>query len=270
AGIGIYLINLDRRPDRLGRLAARFSELGLDFTRIEAIDGAACPADEIDPHFLPKGPLGQLGQGDKACTLSHFRALEAFLATDAEAAVIFEDDVEIAADFPDIVADLHWIPPGHDLVKLDIYGTRGLTILLGPQIGRAGGRALHPLLSRHAGGAGYLVTRAGAERILAAAAAGPVPVPIDHLLFNANVSPLARALQPLQVHPGLVRQDRRALGSDIGLQRKASVPKGVAYWWRETVRGLYEIRRLPVQLWHLARGARLVTPRYEDGGGKTR
>ncbi len=35
----IYVINLDRRPDRLAAIAADLDRLGLPFERIKAVDG---------------------------------------------------------------------------------------------------------------------------------------------------------------------------------------------------------------------------------------
>ena len=259
-----FVINLDRRPDRMDALAPRLDALGIAWERLPATDGGVVAEATLQRRFVARGPLGRLGRGDMACTLSHLAALERFLAGDAPAAVILEDDVEIADDLPELMATLDWLPENTDLVKLDRYMTRGLVILLGRPTGAFGGRALRPLLSRHAGGAGYLVTRRGAARILAMCRAS-IPVPIDHLLFNANVSPVARALAPLQMYPAMVQQRREELGSDIGRMRKSSVPKGLGYWIREGRRGLYEISRVPLQLAALARGARVVEPAFDPG-----
>ena len=42
--------------------------------------------------------------GEIACYLSHVRALQTFLASDADHALILEDDVEIDADIADVIS----------------------------------------------------------------------------------------------------------------------------------------------------------------------
>lgn len=263
AGMKIYVINLARRPDRLAEMSAQLEALGLPFERIDAVDAMALDDAEIDRHFAPRGPLGALGKGDKACTLSHFKTMRRMLEDGVDAAIVLEDDAELAQDFPAVARDAGWIPPGAKLVKLETYLTRDLKVLLGPQIGRVSGRALRPLLSRHSGTGGYAVTAAGAKAFLEALEAAPPAAPIDHLLFNANVAPTAALMTPVQMEPSMVRQRREELGTDVGALRKKARPTGLAYWKRETIRGFYEIRLLHRQAAaFLLGGARLVRPRY--------
>lgn len=261
--VGVYAINLDRRPDRLVELERHLGDRGVSFTRVVAVDSQTVPDEELARIFPRRGPLGQVGRGDQACSLSHLKAMQMFLASDQAAAIVLEDDVEIARDFSCLLGSTDWIPTDHDLVKLEAYQTRGLKVLIGRCSARIGARSLHPLLSRHAGGAGYLVTRAGAKMILAKAV--PMRVPIDHFLFNANVSALAGRMKSLQLVPAMVRQRRAEFGSDIGIARQASVPRGLGYWRREIVRGFYEIRLLHKQIPQaLFFGARLVSIDWAD------
>jgi glycosyl transferase, family 25 len=44
----VYVINLDRRPDRLAEISQRLDALGLTFTRVPAVDGLTLP----DNHSL--------------------------------------------------------------------------------------------------------------------------------------------------------------------------------------------------------------------------
>ena len=268
-GIKIHVINLARRPDRLEEMEAQLARLGLGFHRVDACDAKSEPEAELAARFRPKGPLGVIGQGDKACTISHFRAMQAILDSGVPG-IVLEDDMALSDDFADVARNADWIPEGVGLVKLETYVTRGLKVLLGPPVGRVAGRELRPLLSRHTGGGAYAMTPAAARVVLDWLAREKPAVPIDHLLFNANVSPIADALAPVQAEPSMARQRRDEFGSDISGLRGRIVPKGLAYWKRETVRGIYEIRLLPRQVFAaLFGGARLVTPRFAQGAGGT-
>ena len=106
----VYVINLDRRPDRLASIAANLNNIGLPFERIPAIDAQSLPA-------IGKNPL--VNRGSRACLLSHAEALRRFLDTAHPAAAFLQDDVEVAADLPAHCVSIDWWPAGTALVKLD-------------------------------------------------------------------------------------------------------------------------------------------------------
>ena len=96
----------------LGRATARrpvaenlVESCGVPARLLDAVDGRALAAKgELDrlvsatPH-QPTFPF-PMGPGEYGCFLSHRLAWEALLASDAEAALILEDDVALGADFP--------------------------------------------------------------------------------------------------------------------------------------------------------------------------
>lgn len=264
--IPTYVINLDRRPDRWATMEARLGALGIPHERVAAVDAETADPALFARAFPRAGPLGRLGRGDMACTLSHFETMRRFLATDAARAMVLEDDALLGDDLAHLLRYPGWWPEGLPLVKIEAYLHPRLRLLLGPEIGRTGtGRKLHPLLSRHTGSAGYLIDRAGAEALLAAE--GRILVPIDHLLFNPTVSPLARRLRAHQVVPAPVMQTGEAGLSDVAPHRRTVRPEGLAYAWRETVRGLYEIRDAWWQgPWLLTGRARLAHVRFRARG----
>lgn len=267
ASIPVYVINLARRPDRLARIGAHLAGRGVAFTPVAACDAKAVPEAEIARSVHATGPLGVLGLGDRACTVSHMRAWRQFLGTPARHALFLEDDVYLSADLAATLADDGWIPAGTAAVKLEKYGDGASRLLLGPAVGATpGGRALHPMLSRHVGGAAYVLSRRGAE--IALAAEGTIRVPVDHLLFNANVSAVARRLAPVIVVPAMATQRAYPYESDIAPLGKAARPKGWRLRWRKLKRGWFEANRLPRQLaaWAFG-GARLADVAWQDEPG---
>jgi glycosyl transferase family 25 len=101
-----YLINLPRAGERLRQMQAVLDAAGLPFTRIEAIDGRAfplpCPEFHELSHRLMTGrrPI----PAEIGCYLSHMKAINAFLASTADYALILEDDARFAPTLPSLLA----------------------------------------------------------------------------------------------------------------------------------------------------------------------
>lgn len=101
-----YLINLDSRPDRLETSTKQLRNLGIDFQRISAIDGKDLPSNR----FLTPNVL--------ACWQSHLLAYKNFLGTNAQYALILEDDFEILKTSKFESNLLKWSSSGYDLVQI--------------------------------------------------------------------------------------------------------------------------------------------------------
>ena len=163
----------------------------------------------------------------------------------------------MSADFGEIVQDLSWIPPDVHLIKLERGGTPNNRILLSKVRGQVARKTLHRLLSKHTGSAGYILSREYAR--VALAFTERMNVPIDHLLFNRNNSPLADRLAPFQLCPAIVGQSSATDGgSDIIPSRKRVVPTGLSFWRRELRNFYYDYRYVPQQVLQvLFQGAQL-------------
>lgn len=261
----VFLINLNRRTDRLNAMTAQLARLGLAATRIAALDADDVRCAWLAQFFHASGPLGAIPKGDQCCSLSHRRAWAAFLASGAPYATVLEDDVVLSNDAALLLRRTDWITGGTELVKLEHFGPQGQRVLVGEAIGIGGGHSVAPILSRHTGAAAYVISRAAAMRL---AAIARWDVPVDHLMFNPNVSPLARELRPFQLLPAIARQ--RADASDIRPWRLADWHFGIKLIKREIVRSYYECRLLPQQIAavlageaHLARVAGPLPLRFD-------
>jgi glycosyl transferase family 25 len=246
-----YLINLDRRPDRLAAMEAQAARLGLTLTRVAASDARV--DDGASAFFAVSGPLGEIPRGDQSCFLSHRHAWTQFLASGEAHAVILEDDVRLSDAAGALLGHDGWIPHGVDVVKLEHYGPAGQRVLL-TGIRRVGEDfAMGRMLSRHTGAAAYILSRRAAEILLGAAR---VNLPVDHLIFNPNNSPLFAALIPWQLLPAIARQQNAV--SDIEHTRKGLRNISWRYVRREAVRFGYDLKLVPRQLAALARGAKFM------------
>jgi glycosyl transferase, family 25 len=253
----IYLINLARRPDRLAAMTGQAAALGLALERVEAVD-AACE-ERLDRWFQDGGPLGEIPRGDKACLLSHRAGWELFAAGGEPHAVFLEDDVRLSPSAPALLAGDNWIAADIAVVKLEHYGPPGQRVLLS-DIRKVGEDfALGRMLSRHTGAAAYILSRGAAEILLAQTR---FDLPVDHLLFNPNNSPLFAALAPWQLVPAIARQEDAK--SDIEGTRAGLRSFNWTYVKRELIRFGYDLRLLPRQIAALARGAKFTAVRTAD------
>ena len=253
--MNVFVINLARRKDRLAAMTAQLGRLGLAVQRIPALDAEHISGCWLTQFFTPSGPLGTIPKGDQCCSLSHRRAWSAFLTSGAPYATVLEDDVILDPAAALLLRNPGWIPPGADVIKLEHYGPQNQRVLVGADIAAADGRTLAPILSRHTGAAAYVLSRRAALMLMSVER---WTVPVDHLLFNPNVSKMAETLAPLQLLPAIARQAPDD-SSDIRHWRQADWRLRPKLVKREIVRAYYELRLLPRQIAAVLTGkARLV------------
>lgn len=102
----IFMINLERRPERLARMIESFNILGLEVENFTAIDGRELNEDEMkkigieflegyaDPYLNRPMTLGEIG-----CFLSHFYIWEKMVTEKLEEVLILEDDIRFEPYF---------------------------------------------------------------------------------------------------------------------------------------------------------------------------
>jgi glycosyl transferase family 25 len=249
-GMDLYLINLPRRPDRREAMERQARRLGLNLTRVDAIDAREADPQELSGRFEKSGPLGEIPKGDQCCFLSHRLAWSRLAQSGAPYAVVLEDDVVLSEQAKAVMQNDGWIPPGIDLIKLEHYGPASQSVLLSNFISIGNGLRLGRMRSRHTGGAAYILSRRGAELLL------NIPrfdLPVDHLLFNPNNSKIFARLRPWQLLPTIARQEQENT-SDIEGSRVALRKFSLTYARRELIRFGYDLKLLPLQLALLATG----------------
>jgi len=179
----LYVINLDRSSDRLAHATKVFTDLGLEFTRIPAVDGNEI--DEAEYQWLTRDhtwPI-PLTRPEVGCFLSHRKFLQIVVDQDEPYAAIFEDDVKLSPNIKPLLTDHDWIKAGTDIVKLDV----GYNI-------KCWGRDLHKtaiypyrsgcLISSNYSTAGYIISRSAAKCFLALTEY--VHLPIDVVYFDPD------------------------------------------------------------------------------------
>lgn len=106
----IFVLNLDRSPDRWKRVSEEFTKAGLTVNgpqaqviRIPAIDGRALSASELrvettflSRHLQPRGVIG--------CYLSHRKFWKMVVDLGLDRAIVLEDDIVMVDDFKEQLA----------------------------------------------------------------------------------------------------------------------------------------------------------------------
>ena len=201
----VYLINLDRHPDRLAHMRDQLS--GMAFERIAAVDGSSLPP-------TAKG----LTRFEFACLESHRVAWRQFLAGPEAHACFLEDDLHIWPGFATLIEHEAWIPADAHSIKLDTYLQ---AVELGDRRAAIGGRELARLHSRHQSSAAYILTREGAARYLELTAGASLPA--DYSLFPDH--PRRVGLRIYQLCPAIAIQDH-LLSADQGGKTFATAMAG--------------------------------------------
>src|SRR5271165_629224 len=158
--IPIFVINLDRSPDRLAAIAERLSELSLAFERVPAIAGATLSERDaraaVSKRFWRHPP----SRGEIGCYLSHIKALRAVLASGAEQAIILEDDAAFTDEFRQVCSG--GINPG---VPFDILKLEGANCNAPAIKPKGAAENVFYVVNSH-GSAAYLITREGTKKVL--------------------------------------------------------------------------------------------------------
>ncbi len=173
-----WVINLDRAPERMARIAQQLQRLGLPYARLSAVDAQALtPAQRgaLDEAAYRRKHgmtpvLGELG-----CYLSHVQAMQAFLASDAAFALILEDDVLLHDTLPAVLQGLLSQARRWDVAKLSAVHS-GTPV---PYTRVAPGHQLAVMLSRCTGSSAYVLNRRAAQAYLQGLL--PMSLPYDHV-----------------------------------------------------------------------------------------
>lgn len=118
----IYLINLASSTERLAHADQQLNALGCRYQRLDAINGKQLSDEQIaavyDARQNQKHFYVALSRGEIACYMSHRKAWQKLLDSDASAAIILEDDVVLSPQFADLNLVVNQLPDDWDMLKL--------------------------------------------------------------------------------------------------------------------------------------------------------
>lgn len=100
-----YIINLERAPERWQHMSKAFGEAGISTVRVPAIDGKKIdlPLSEFDNKKFHRYHGRNINVFEVACYLSHLKAIQSFLKSNDEVAMICEDDLFLKRECKQVV-----------------------------------------------------------------------------------------------------------------------------------------------------------------------
>ncbi len=217
----IYVINLDRDTERMASVHENLARLGLGYERISGVMGKDVPGWEqlVDAEAYAWRNRNDMPRaGEVGCYLSHLKAMETFLRTDAPWCVILEDDVEVLPTCGEVLRSLgeqdDW-----DLVKLFHFHS-GMPVKKRPL---AGGHRLVVHLTRTTSSAAYAVSRRAARTLVESMR--PITEQVDHALDRPWETGLrTRGIRPMPVVLAPVAHTTSTIGYQD--RAKARLPLG--------------------------------------------
>jgi glycosyl transferase family 25 len=240
--IPVYVLNLSRSPERRAFMAEGLLRAGVVADFVAAVDGRA--------RRLPRHP--RLSTAETALILSHRKAWRRLLASTAEYAVVLEDDAHLGDGFAALLG-ADWGRLRFDVVKLETSFDR---VWLARRRLDLGDRALRRLGAEHLCAAGYLISRAGALKLIEATRA--LSAPVDHALFG-RAAIFEGFVDVYQLDPAIVVQDnlhpdptaRRGVATTLhegdrarlAAAAKRRKPRGLARLAREAARLVEQAQR---------------------------
>ncbi len=115
----IFCINLARRPDRMQYFYNVSKFLEFDYERIEGVDGSLI-------EFKNPLNIAHFHAGDVGCTLSHLKTVKRAKELNLSNYLVFEDDMEPAADFIDNFKDfMDQVPANWDMIYFGVNADNG-------------------------------------------------------------------------------------------------------------------------------------------------
>ncbi len=175
----LVFINLDKDSERRTRIEGQLAHLGLPGERLPAVWWKHLPPAEQSLLYSAERNHGlyyqPLVDGEKGCYASHIQAWRQLLASDAPALVVLEDDVRLTPQFAEVVKAIAALQEPWDMVKLlgrDREKVRSQRPLVP-------GTALVDYSRVPSMTAGYVVSRAGAAKLLAHRQPFGRPIDVD-------------------------------------------------------------------------------------------
>lgn len=241
-GLAVYAINLDRSQDRWETLKAAFEPLPWPLIRVSACDAREDPQGTLAVRgqslLAPPNGVGpnllrarMFTLGEEACFASHMVTLRKFLETNASVAMVVEDDAIPDPQLAAVVEAVLAKGLKFEILKLEGIAASGSRAAL-DVMPVPGGRVVKSF-KPSSGSAGYLVTRAGARKLLGRS--GTLAAPYDDYLNNIGL----HGAQVLHVAPWLIQQAQ--LPSLIGTAASRKVKTGGTRFMRRP--------RLRLRLW---------------------
>ena len=194
--LNCYVINLDRSVDRMERFKESFESFPIPFIRVPAVDGKnlSFSVENYDAFTF----FVQVGRwphpNEIGCYFSHLKALEMFLESEKEFALICEDDATAIPESYEVVKQAIVNSQSWDLLRL--YGGRAKTSFAYQVLTSA--HHLCTSITNMSGAVAYIVKRRAAEALVRKLL--PITDLYDSVLFRGRFGIREASVFPHGIH----------------------------------------------------------------------
>lgn len=208
--IPVVFINLDSDVERRQRMEAELQRLQLNAQRLDAVRWTSLGLEKQASYYSESLNKVQyhspLVAGEKGCYASHLLAWQDLLNSKAQAMVVLEDDVKLTDNFVTVIDSIAQLGRPWDMVKLigrDREKVRARKPL-------CEGVDLVDYTRVPSLTAGYVISRSGAQKLLATRRPFGRPIDVDLRYWWEN------QMQILGVSPAVLILDETSFVSSIG------------------------------------------------------
>lgn len=233
--IPIYVISLKGAQERRAFMSEQLDTLGLPFRFYDAVDGRGwdVPAHLSYDKAKRRAFFGKdLSGGEMGCLLSHRAIYEKMLREGTPEVLVLEDDAILHADLPKVLGALERMGEPYDLIRF--LGSDKVAKLEQKIVAPITGQyTLNRLCTTPGGAHAYIITQAGAQKLLKHMQRNFLPV--DTLMGHVWMT----GIKGYIVQPGLAVHDL-ARESFIGDARFDKKGAGVKPWYYPLSRALFK------------------------------
>ncbi len=212
-GLPVVYINLDEALERREAMEHELARAGVCASRLSAVRWTQVPSALQQQLYSPALNARQyhlpLVNGEKGCYTSHLLACEALLCSDHPAMVVLEDDVKLEPCFTQVLQHIGPHLGSFDVLKLFQAGRDQL--LHSRPLGPAAQMGCYARVPSYT--AAQVITREGAERMLASRVPFGRPIDVDQRHWWENRLRI-RGLMPQLVSLADASQDSSISGRD--------------------------------------------------------
>ena len=226
SSLPVVFINLSKDVERRERMTAQLAGMGLAGSRLPAVWWADLPETEQQRYFCSPQSHGRyfkpLSNGEKGCYASHLRAWQQLIDSDSSALVVFEDDVRLLPTLPQALEAIEALPADGRWDMIKLYGREQEKIANQAPLG-SDSLQLISYQRVPSFAAGYVISRAGAQKMLKTRIPFDRPVDVDIRFWFEN------GLRVFGVYPSVIALDDTSEVSSIWAQKEApmSLPQKI-------------------------------------------
>ena len=228
----IFVISLARAAARREKVRAQLNSLGLRYTMIDAVDGAALDLAQysdrlrFDKWKFLRGR--ELSRGEIGCFLSHYQLWEKLAAQQTQCALVLEDDISPDENFAEVAAAAAKVKWWWDVILLSARKRYKIDRVL---CDLPHGRRLVRFNKRVGTTRAYLINQSGIKKLLGICRDISAPIDWRYAEWWLNGIEYYAAITKDGKHPSTIGEPnkmRRGVGEYLRIRRPFSQLAGAA------------------------------------------